>query len=165
MSAVPSDLCCFVFFPFFFRVWIVVISSDFIKLAQLTLKIERSQKIDDLPILATCQSGTLAILFSEVNSLLPIEALGNAWYGSWRPLTNLIQACHLCTFNVATILLGSPYIWSTKCHDIVLIVVKCLLKDCCLKTEESLAFLEVQWWISYAKLVDQTERDSCFLMA
>ena len=28
---------------------------------------ERSQKIDDLPILATCRSGTLAILSSKVN--------------------------------------------------------------------------------------------------
>ena len=27
----------------------------------------RSQKIDDLPILATCQSGTLPMLSSEVN--------------------------------------------------------------------------------------------------
>ena len=38
--------------------------------------------------------------------LLPMEALSNARYGSWRPLTNLtqtFQACHLCTFNVATI--------------------------------------------------------------
>ena len=26
-----------------------------------------SQKIDDLPVLATCQSGTLAMLSSEVN--------------------------------------------------------------------------------------------------
>ena len=37
--------------------------------------------------------------------MLPMEALGNALYGSWRPLTNLtqtFQACHLCTFNVAT---------------------------------------------------------------
>ena len=30
-------------------------------------KEERSQKIDDLPVLATCQSGTLAMLSGEVN--------------------------------------------------------------------------------------------------
>ena len=30
-------------------------------------KEERSQKIDDLPILVTCWSGTLAVLSSEVN--------------------------------------------------------------------------------------------------
>ena len=30
--------------------------------------IERSQKIDDLPVLATCQSGTSPTLSSEVNS-------------------------------------------------------------------------------------------------
>ena len=35
-----------------------------------------------------------------------MEALDNVWYGSWRPLTNVtqtVQACHLCTFNMATI--------------------------------------------------------------
>ena len=32
-------------------------------------KKERSQKIDDLPILVTCWSGTLEMLSSEVNSL------------------------------------------------------------------------------------------------
>ena len=30
-------------------------------------KEERSQKIDDLPVLATCRSGTLAMLSSKVN--------------------------------------------------------------------------------------------------
>ena len=30
-------------------------------------KEEESQKIDDLPVLATCQSGTLAILSSKVS--------------------------------------------------------------------------------------------------
>ena len=38
-----------------------------------------------------------------------METLDNAWYGSWRPLTNLtktFRACHLCTFNVATIFWG-----------------------------------------------------------
>ena len=54
MSAIPSDLCCFL-------IWIVVIASAVIALAWLTLK-KRSQKIDNLLVLATCQSGTLAIL-------------------------------------------------------------------------------------------------------
>ena len=36
-------------------------------LARLTLK--ESQKIDDLPVLATCQSATLAMFSSKVNSL------------------------------------------------------------------------------------------------
>ena len=31
-------------------------------------KEERSQKIDDLPVLATCRSGTSAMLFSTSNS-------------------------------------------------------------------------------------------------
>ena len=38
-----------------------------------------------------------------------MEALSNTWYGSWRPLNNLtqvFQACHLCTFNVAAIFSG-----------------------------------------------------------
>ena len=46
-----------------------------------------------------------------------MEALDNAWYGSWRPLTNLTQtfwACHLCTFNVAAIFFrGHHYICRT----------------------------------------------------
>ena len=51
-----------------------------------------------------------------------MEVLDNAWYGSWRPLTNLTQtfrACHLCTFNVAAIFFrGHPYIWRTTVrHD------------------------------------------------
>ena len=39
-----------------------------------------------------------------------MEVLGNVWYGSWKPLTNLtqtFQACHLCTFNVAAIFGGA----------------------------------------------------------
>ena len=43
-------------------IWIVVIASAVIALAWLTLKERRSQKIDDLPVLATCRSGTSAIL-------------------------------------------------------------------------------------------------------
>jgi len=46
-------------------------------LAKLILKEERrSQKIDDLPVLATCPSGTLAILSSKVNG--PV-AYGSTW--------------------------------------------------------------------------------------
>jgi len=41
-------------------------------------KEERSQKIDDLPILATCRSGTLAMLSSKVNGSVPMEVLDNA---------------------------------------------------------------------------------------
>ena len=72
--------------------------------------------------LPTCQSGTSAML-SGLTVPLSIEALGNAWYGSWRPLNNLtqtFQACHLCTFNIAAIFFRShPYIWRiTLRHDI-----------------------------------------------
>ena len=54
MSAITSDLC-------YFLIWIVVIASAVIALAWLTLK-KRSQKIDNLLVLATCWSGTSAIL-------------------------------------------------------------------------------------------------------
>ena len=52
-----------------------------------------------------------------------MEALDNAWCGSWWPLTNVTQtfrACHLCTFNMAAIFFrGHPYIWRiTVRHDI-----------------------------------------------
>ena len=57
MSTVPSDLCRFIAF---------VIASTVI-VATEERKKEESQKIDDLPVLETCQSGTLAILSSKVN--------------------------------------------------------------------------------------------------
>ena len=43
------------------------LASAAIVIAWLTLKEERSQKIDDLPLLATCHSHTSAMLSSEVN--------------------------------------------------------------------------------------------------
>ena len=56
---------------YFFRVSIVVIASAVIVLARLTVtdrrKKEESQKIDDLPVLATHQSGTSAMHSSKVN--------------------------------------------------------------------------------------------------
>ena len=45
----------------------IVIASAVIVIGWLTLKKE-SQKIDDLLVLATCQSGTSAMLSGEVNS-------------------------------------------------------------------------------------------------
>ena len=45
-------------------VWIVVIASAVIV---LSWRRKESQKIDNLPVLATCQSGTLAMLSSKVN--------------------------------------------------------------------------------------------------
>ena len=38
----------------------------------------RNQMKDNLPVLATCQSGTLAMLSSEVDGPLLMEALNNA---------------------------------------------------------------------------------------
>ena len=82
---------------------------------------KESQKIDNLPVLATCRSGTLSMLSSKVNG--PV-AHGSTRYGSWRPLTNLAQTfrvCHLCTFNVAAIFFWvHPYIWrTTVCHNTI----------------------------------------------
>jgi len=51
----------------FFRASIVVIASAVIVLSCWRKEEGRSQKIDDLPILATCRSGTLAMLSSKVN--------------------------------------------------------------------------------------------------
>ena len=59
----------------FFRDFSVVIASAVIMLAWRTVtdrrkkkkKKKESQKIDDLPVLATCRSGTLAMLSSKVN--------------------------------------------------------------------------------------------------
>ena len=76
---------------YFFRGSLVVIASVVIMLAWLRPKEERSQKIDDLPVSTTCWSVTSAILSGEFNWLLLMEALDNACYGSWRPLTNLMQ--------------------------------------------------------------------------
>ena len=66
MSAIPGDLGCFFFFAF-------VIASAVIVLAWLTVtlteerKKKESQKIDNLPVLATRWSGTSAMLSSKVN--------------------------------------------------------------------------------------------------
>ena len=66
MSAIPSDLC------------IIVIASAVIlllrqrkertkKKEERKKEEESSQKIDDLPVVATCRSGTLVMLSSKVN--------------------------------------------------------------------------------------------------
>ena len=49
--------------------WIIVIASAVIVLAWLTVTLteEKSQKIDNLPVLETCRSGTSAMLSSKVN--------------------------------------------------------------------------------------------------
>ena len=55
----------------FFRDFFVVIASAVILLAWRTVTLteeeERSQKIDDLPVLATCWSGTSAMFSSKFN--------------------------------------------------------------------------------------------------
>ena len=57
---------CLVIYAVFFFVFelLYIIASAVIVIAWLTLK---DEKIDDLPILATCWSGTSAMLSSEVN--------------------------------------------------------------------------------------------------
>jgi len=71
------------------------------------LHLSLQAKIDNLPVLATCWSGTLAILSSKVNGLV---LHGSTRYCSWKPLTNLTQsfrACYLCTFKVVAIFFGT----------------------------------------------------------
>jgi len=76
-----------------------------------------NQKIDDLPVLRLASLVLQRCSLAKLTVLLAMEALGNVWYGSRRPLTNLtqtFQACHLCTFNMAAIFVqGHPYIWRT----------------------------------------------------
>ena len=101
-----SSECSTQWFMPFFHIWIVVIASAVIVL--LWWKKERRKKVkrNNLPVLATCRSGTSAMLASKWTVLLPMEALDNALYGSWRLLTNLaltFRACHSYTFNVAAI--------------------------------------------------------------
>ena len=64
VSVIPSDLCCCLHLD--------CCNSFSCYCASLayTEKKKRSQKIDDLPVLATCQSGTSAILSSKVNTLV-----------------------------------------------------------------------------------------------
>ena len=68
-----SSECSTQWFMLVFCVWIIVIASGVIVLGWLTLNKE-SQKIDDLPFLATCQSGTSAMLSSKVNSAVVHES-------------------------------------------------------------------------------------------
>ena len=111
----------------------VVIASAVIVLAWLTVLTEEERKKSEDRRFARFsdfyRSGTSAtftgLVLQQCSSAhltvpLPMEALSNACYGSWRPLTNLtetFQACHLRTFNVAAIFfLGHPYKWRTTVH-------------------------------------------------
>ena len=62
MSAIPSDLCCF----FAFESLLCYPGGR---------QREESHKIDDLPVLVTCQSGTLVMLSAKLTVLLLMEAL------------------------------------------------------------------------------------------
>ena len=78
---------------------------------------EESQKIDDLPFLATCWSGTLQ-RYSPAKLMVPLlmEALVMPDMAHReKPLT--LRACHLCTFNVAVIFWGEA-ICTIIHHDI-----------------------------------------------
>ena len=75
-----------------------------------------------------------------------MEALDNAWYGSWRPWTNLMQtfrACHLYTFNVAAILFrGHPYIW----RSIVRQDIRTKIKVVPIRLYHNLPILRLRRW-------------------
>ena len=104
-----SSECNTQWFMVVFCIWIVVIPSAVITLAWLQ-KERRKVRWTICPfywlvslVLQQCSPAKLTVPLS-------MEVLGNAWYGSWRPLNNLMQTfqvCHLCTFNVATIFWGA----------------------------------------------------------
>ena len=88
---------------------------------------------DDLPVLATCRSGSLAMLSPMLMVLLLMKALDNDRYGSQRPLTNLTQTfqahliCALLMWTPSFFLFffgggggggggGHPYIRHTTMH-------------------------------------------------
>ena len=75
VSAISSNLC----WGFFSRLKRCNSFSHYraIPMEGRDKKEEESQKIDDLPILATCQSGNLAMVSNKVNSPLLREALDN----------------------------------------------------------------------------------------
>ena len=73
---------------------------------------KESQNIDDFPILATYSP--VKVMFP-----LPMEALGNARYGSWRPLINLTQTFQVCNLSTPPFFGGHPYIWCTTVRHIV----------------------------------------------
>ena len=67
--------------------------------------LEERKKIDDLRVLATCRSGTLGILSSDLTwwsrfSWKHIVMPDMAYGGLWLIKTPSFQACHLCNFNV-----------------------------------------------------------------
>ena len=51
----------------FFHVWIIVIVPAIIVILVESGEKEESQKMDDLPVLATCWFGTLGMLSSQIN--------------------------------------------------------------------------------------------------
>ena len=65
VSAISCDLCCFFLCMNRFNSFSRYLAS--LAYTQGRMKKERSQKIDNLPILATCWSGTLVIFSSEVD--------------------------------------------------------------------------------------------------
>ena len=98
----------------FFRVWIVIIASVIVVLSWWRKERWKSEdrqfaRFSDLPV-CYCFPTKLMVL-------LPMQALDNACYGSWRPLTDLTQTfwvCHLCTLNGCHFF---PYIWRSTRHD------------------------------------------------
>ena len=69
MSALPGDLCCFSHFNCCnsFSRYHASQADSYTDIRKKKKKKELSQKIDDLPILATRRAGTSAMLSSKVN--------------------------------------------------------------------------------------------------
>ena len=107
-------------FMLFFCVWIVVIASAVVVLSRWRKgrrrrrrRRRRSQKIDDLARFSDCRSGTLAMLSSKLTALLPMEVLDNAWYGSWKPLTDL---CRHFERVICALLMWPPFFSGASLH-------------------------------------------------
>ena len=122
MTTISSE-CSTQWFTLFFHVW-MVIASTVIVLAWLK-DTERKKKSEDRQF---ARLGDLPVWYlsdtsSKLMVPLPMEALSNAWYGSWRLWTNLTEtfrACH-CALLVwpPFFFPGHPYIWRTTVrHDI-----------------------------------------------
>ena len=101
-------------FMLFFCVWIVVTALAVVVLSRWRKgRRRRSQKIDDLARFSDCRSGTLAMLSSKLTVLLPMEVLDNAWYGSWKPLTDL---CRHFERVICALLMWPPFFSGSSLH-------------------------------------------------
>ena len=101
------------------RVWTIVIALAVIVLSWWRKEEERRKKSEDRRF---ARFGDLPVwyfsdTFQQLTILLPMEALSNAWYRSWRPLTNLMQTFQACLLMWLPFFFGIiPTYWRTTIH-------------------------------------------------